>query len=256
MVSDNPLATSTEIASSIQLQTGKKCTPKTIRNTLHKMDYKSSLPRVVPLLTDNMKVRRVAWAQANAKQDWNLVVFTDETSIQLQANIIRAWHKNQSRPNCPRPKYPKKAMFWGGVSRDFKTDLYVIEGSVTAQSYITLLREKFVPFLRRQKKGSYVFQQDNAPAHTAKITKQFFSESGINVLDWPANSPDLNPIENMWGILKRNVDKRSPKTKEELISFAQSEWKKISLSSVRACIDSMPRRLEGVIHGKGEKVDY
>lgn len=256
LVAGDPLATSKELAAEIEFQTGEACTSKTIRNTLHSMGYKSSIPRVVPLLTDTMKEKRVVWARENQNRDWNCVLFTDETIIQLQANVTRAWHKNRDRPNIARPKYPKKAMFWGGVSRNFKTELHLIDGTVTAASYITLLREKILPWIRRQRKGNLIFQQDNAPAHTARATTQFFAEEKVDVLDWPSNSPDLNPIENIWGILKRNVDKRRPQTLNDLISIAKEEWKKISLSTVKACIDSMPKRLNDAIQRKGEKTDY
>ena len=174
IVSDTPLSSSSEIASKFESQSGTKCTPKTIRNTLHSMGFKSSIPRAVPLLTDQHKLKRFEWSQANADRDWSRVIFTDETTIQLQANIVRAWHKNESRPTCPRPKFPKKAMFWAAVSRDFNSELFLIEGSVTAQSYVSLLREKFIPWLRRQKKGEYVFQQDNAPAHSARVYDKVF----------------------------------------------------------------------------------
>ena len=256
LVSETPLASSKELASKIETKTGITVTPATIRNTLHSMGYKSSIPQSVPLMTDRTKERRVAWATENAARDWSRVIFSDETTIQLQANITRAWHRNESRPTCPRPKFRKKAMFWAAISRDFKTELHVVEGAVTARSYIELLREKFVPWLHRQRKGEYVFQQDNAPAHSAKLTAQFFRDENIEVLTWPANSPDLNPIENLWGVLKRNVDKQRPESLDDLILVAKREWKSIPLSTVRACIDSMHRRLAEVVERGGDKVDY
>ena len=255
MVAKFPHATTKEHSTKFEAA-GKKCCPETIRNTLLSMGYKSSIPKVIPMVTDKAKETRVAWARDNIGRDWGRVVFTDETSIQLDANIVRAWHKKESRPTCPRSKYPKKAMFWGGISRDFKTDLIVIQGSISAQSYIDLLHDKYIPWIARQKKGAYVFQQDNAPAHTAKATTQFFQDQNVEVLAWPPYSPDLNPIENLWGILKRKVDLRKPSTLEELISVATSEWRSIPLSIVGNCIDSMPRRLESVITNQGNKVNY
>ncbi len=55
------------------------------------------------------------------------------------------------------------------------------------------------------KDADFIFQQDLAPAYTAKSTKSWLNIHGVGVLDWPANSPDLNPIENLWGIVKRKM---------------------------------------------------
>jgi transposase len=256
LVADKPLASSKELASVMQESSGKVFTSRTIRNTLHRMGYKNSLPRTVPLLTSTMEAKRVIWARANATRDWPNVLFTDETSIQLSANITRAWHKSGQRPTVPRTKFPIKLMFWAGVSRDRRTELVLVEGTITGAKYVDLLRTHFLPWMRRQKKGTLVFQQDNAPAHTSRVAKAFFEAEGIDVMEWPASSPDLNPIENLWGILKMNVDKRKPTTKDELLTAAKEEWTKIPFKTIRACIDSMNNRLKLVIDGEGKHINY
>ncbi len=64
--------------------------------------------------------------------------------------------------------------------------------------------------------ADFIFQQDLAPAHTAKSTKSWFNDHGVTVLDWPANSPDLNPIENLWGIVKRKMRDTRPNNADDL----------------------------------------
>ncbi len=64
--------------------------------------------------------------------------------------------------------------------------------------------------------ADFIFQQDLAPAHTAKGTKSWFNDHGVTVLDWPANSPDLNPIENLWGIVKRKMKDTRPYNADDL----------------------------------------
>lgn len=85
---------------------------------------------------------------------------------------------------------------------------------------------------------------------------KFFDENQIELLPWPAASPDLNPIENLWAILKTNVAKRFPKTKAELEEFAVEEWRKIPQETIKNAILSMPTRIKQVIDRRGNKCDY
>jgi transposase len=255
-VQRNEFATSKDIAQAIQADISVTVTDRTVRNYLSELSYRNSVPRVVPFITDLQKEKRVRWAQDHRNFVWSNVFFSDETMIQLSANITRAWHKTGSRPNVPRPKFPLKVMFWGAISASRKSPLVIISGTLTAQGYQDLLVQHFLPWFRRQHIGRMTFQQDNAPPHTAKTTKRFFSDNNINVLPWPASSPDLNPIENIWGILKSRVDRKKPKTKQELITIAMEEWEGIDLGIVRRTIESMPRRIEEVIEKCGNKIDY
>ena len=182
--------------------------------------------------------------------------FPDETTIQLNSNITCAWHKIGSRPKNPTNRFNRKLMFWSSVSTRSKFDLVEIEGTMTSEKYVSLLREKFIPWIRCQKQGRWTFQQDNAPSHTARHTRTFFDTSKVTVLAWPAYSPDLNPIENLWGILKQRVDKRKPKTLDDLRVIANEEWKAIPMEKVRNTIFSMPKRLSDVVESNGETINY
>ncbi len=74
------------------------------------------------------------------------------------------------------------------------------------------------------KDADFIFQQDLAPAHTAK---SWLNEHGVGELDWPANSPDLNPIENVWGIVKRQMRNKRPKNTDELKATVKETWDSI-----------------------------
>ncbi len=82
------------------------------------------------------------------------------------------------------------------------------------------------------KDADFIFQQNLAPAHTAKSTKSWLNDYGVGVLDWPANSPDLNPIENLWGIVKRKMRKKRPKNADELKATVKETWASIPPSAV------------------------
>ncbi len=102
--------------------------------------------------------------------------------------------------------------------------------------------------------AEFIFQQNLAPAHTAKGTKSLFNDHGINVLDWPANLPDLNPIDNLWGIVKRKMRDAIPNNADDL--NGQSNMGFITPERCHGLIASMPRRIDAVIHAKGGPIKY
>ncbi len=106
------------------------------------------------------------------------------------------------------------------------------------------------------KDADFIFQQDLAPAHTAKSTKSWLNDYGVGVLDWPANSPDLSPIENLWCIVKRKMRNKIPKNADELNATVKETWASIPPQQCHKLITSMPRRIEAVIKAKGAPTKY
>ncbi len=104
--------------------------------------------------------------------------------------------------------------------------------------------------------ADFILQQDLAPAHTAKGTKSCFNDHGVTVLDWPANSPDLNPTENLWSIVKRKMRDTRPNNADELKATVKETWASIPPQQCHKLITSMPRRIEAVIKAKGAPTKY
>ena len=143
-------------------------------------------------------------------------------------------------------KHSPSRMHWGCFSWQGVGPIVPIKGSITGTSYVGILQKHAtLTFMCMFPRRNGWFQHDNARPHTAKISLEFLEGSGMRVLDWPAQSPDLNPIENLWAIVKRSIRQREkpPSNVGELEKYVQAAWKAIPLTTIRNLIDSMPQRI-------------
>ncbi len=154
-------------------------------------------------------------------------------------------------------KFPQSVMIWGAMSSAGVGPLCFLKTNVTAPVYQEILEHFMLPSADQLiKDADFIFQQDLAPAHTAKSTKSWLNDHGVGVLDWPANSPDLNPIENLWGIVKRKMRNKIPKIADELKATVKETWASIPPQQCHKLITSMPCRIEAVIKAKGAPTKY
>jgi len=186
--------------------------------------------------------------------NWKKTLFSDETAFQLFRNTIKHWYKG-ARPIRPMPKDRNKIFAWGGFCVKGTTSLFCFRRIMDGKFYTEIL-EKHIPEVRSMLGNRWRLQQDNDPKHTSRIAKEFLDDNVPAVMDWPSNSPDLNPIENLWAIVKRSVELRRPKNLSELEVFLGEEWGKISNSLLINLVNSMPQRCKEVIEKNGERISY
>ncbi len=134
----------------------------------------------------------------------------------LGRHVIRT-KEDKDNPSCYQRSVQKPAslMVWGCMSACGMPSLHIWKGTINAERYIQVLEQHMLPSRRRLFQGRpCIFQHDNARPHTASITTSWLRRRRIRVLKWPACSPDLSPIENIWRIIKRKTQQRRPKTVE------------------------------------------
>ncbi len=151
------------------------------------------------------------------------------------------------------------SLWWFGVQCHLLVlvQCVFLKTNVTALIYQEILEHFMLPSADQLfKDADFIFQQDLAPAHTAKSTKSWLNDHGVGVLDWPANSPDLNPIENLWDIVKRKMRNKRPKNADELKATVKETWASIPTQQCHKLITSIPCRIELVIKAKGAPTRY
>ncbi len=194
---------------------------------------------------------------------WSKVLFSDESKfcISFGSQGPRVWRKSgeAQNPCCLKSsvKFPQSVMIWAAMSSAGVGPLYFQKSTVNAAIYQEILEHFMLPSADKlYGDADFIFQQDLAPAHTAKGTKSWFNDHGVTVLDWPANSPDLNPIDNLWGIVKRKMRDTRPNNADELKATVKETWASIPPQQCHKLITSMPRRIEAVIKAKGAPTKY
>ena len=146
----------------------------------------------------------------------------------------------------------------GVISMEGRTDLYRLEnGSLTAIRYRDEILEPMVrPYAGAVGPG-FLLMHHNARPHVARVCRQYLEDEGIDTIEWPSRSPDLNPIEHLWDIMFRSIRRRqvAPQTLQELTDALRQIWEDIPQDTIRRLIRSMPRRCQACIQARGATQD-
>jgi transposase len=242
-----------------------ECSARTVRRRWDEVGLLGRVQQEEHAYSDETLRRRISFAEGYSRwteDDWARVLFSDETHFYLG-------HHGREYVQRPvgaalDPKYTLKTerlegkvSLWGCIcARGLgHAELYV--DSLNARQYQNILALNLVSSAHQfWPTGSWWFQQDNWSVHTAGTSQAWFHNHGVDLIEWPAWSPDLNPIENLWSDLKRRVYAHHARTMEELEHWIGIEWQATDLSFISHICRSMPKRLQLLLENNGHKISY
>uniref|UniRef100_A0A1A7YAS8 Transposase Tc1-like domain-containing protein n=2 Tax=Iconisemion striatum TaxID=60296 RepID=A0A1A7YAS8_9TELE len=265
----NRLSTARALQNDLQRATGVNVSTQTIRNRLHEDGLRARRPVVGPVLTAQHRRAPLAFAQEHQNwqvRHWRPVLFTDESRFTLSTcdRRERVWRRQGERyAACNVVQHDRfgggSVMVWGGISMEGRTDLYCLgNGALTAIRYPDEILEPFVrPYADAVGPG-FLLMHDNARPHVARVCRQYLEDEGIETIEWPSRSPDLNPIEHLWDIMFGSIRRRqvAPQTVQELRDALTQIWEEMPQDTIRCLIRSMPRRCQACTQARGGHTRY
>jgi transposase len=225
----------TESAKKIANSAGVSISSFTAQRELRRNSFRYSRVRVTELLKDEHREKRITFAENHVswpQEKWDRVVFSDEKKWNLSGsdNYVSLWKENQKTYRIEVEKKLRRGiMVWGAIAASGAIVLVRIYGKLNSARYCEMLENGLFNESQEVLPQNFIFMQDNAPVHVSQETKSMLAEKNIEVLEWPPYSPDLNPIENVWGIISREVykDQKSYRSEDELWEAVGKAWDNI-----------------------------
>jgi transposase len=242
----------------------------TVRRELKDMGFRCRVAPKKPFLNEKHKADRLAFAQAHRHwtiEDWSRVIWTDESSFELGklTRTVRVWRRAYEKyyPDCLAPTFKSgrvSVMVWGAFTATSKSNLIQMPvGRRKAVDFTEIIYDGELEdyYFSHHDLEPPILMEDGAPTHTAAVSAVWRDLRGMKKLRWPAQSPDLNPIENLWYICKTRLQKKArPHNKEDLWLEVEKTWKELTQESLALLVQSMPERIEDIIKAKGGSIRW
>jgi len=270
LISSGKAENAVQVTRTLQDIINQPLSAQTTHHYLKEAGMKAVVKKKRPLLTKHHRRERLDFAiqhQDWTTEDWKRVVWSDETKINRLGSDGRNWVWKKAGEGLSDRLVEGTLKFGGGYLMVWGCMLWdgvgyscKIDGRMDGDLYVSILDEDLQASLEYYGKtpSDVIFQQDNDPKHTCKKAKTWFQDHDFVVLPWPAQSPDLNPIEHLWNHLKRKLAEYEspPDGMMVLWECVQAEWEKIEPRVCQELIESMPRRTAAVIKAKGGYTKY
>ena len=259
-----------QVAQELNMNRNDRISAQTVRRALKNMGMKSIVKKKKTFLSAKHKSERLDFARQHQYwiiEDWKRFIWSDETKINRLGPDGRKWAwKTANEPLQERfvqgtIKYNGgNIMMWGCMTYQGVGFACRIDGGMDAELYTNILNDELQQTVEYFgiEVNNIIFQHDNDPKHTSRRAQKWLEEHHITTLKWPAQSPDLNPIEHLWDYLKRKLAEYNepPQGMIELWERVEAEWEKIPQDICTKLIDTMPKRIKAVIKAKGGYTKY
>lgn len=264
---ENPHLSAPKINEKLKGTLRKSVCDETVRRVVRANNINGRVARKKPFISEVNRQKRLAFAELHKSKPfdfWKTVIFSDESKYKIFGSDGRrmVWRKPNEALNIKNIKPTVKhgggsVMVWGCMSALGVGKLVFIEGIMDRHVYLTILKENLNASVEKMglSRNGYYFQHDNDPKHTAWDVKMWLLYNTKH-LPTPPQSPDMNPIENLWAYLKEKVREHHISSKAKLKKVLEEEWYKIPPEKYRNLVESMPRRLESVLANKGYPTKY
>lgn len=251
---------------------------RSIQNLMNEMGRRKWRQRGRPELKECHAIARLRWAREYAAftpQQWMTVVWSDECTVERGVGARQIWTwlrpcEQLAAKDVHELRHNKgvKQMFWAAFGEGTRTGLVPLNGDPEAARggvSSRVIHDLYAAFLPEIVRPGFIFMHDNASVYTAQIIQALLRDLGIRVMNWPPYSPDLNPIENLWALLKQQIYKDHPdlerasdtvETLTRLVQAAKEAWQTIRNDVIVRLSETMPHRVEAVIKADGWYTKY
>ena len=269
-VASNPMRTAQDLKTLYPDDLGNVSVRTIQRAFIRDLNMRAWVPAKKPLLTERMIQKRIQFCERYrnwSEEDWEGVMFSDESTFRLirgcagvrRVRRFKGSIERYKNKHClPTVKKSDSQMIWGCFSgKGGRAGLWFLPRNTTmrSQNYVECLQDHLLQFYEMA--GCHTFLQDGAPCHTSRYTMNWINAQNINLIDWPGNSPDLNPIENLWSIMKAKLSRQAIRNNDHLRHLLKFMWvQDVSHDLCKKLARSMPRRIEMCLANEGGHTKY